>query len=204
MTKTLKQATEHDITQNHVSRVPSYRSCQVSLILTVQTDNTMVTKHDPSNPIGKYLNKASSCNSDDTVNDSDSRTSSRNQSALKGTLTEYYTRWYERKNQCRFKAYCTQSCLRGLLTGGLLDETCPNVETHRKHDNYHCLNPSTIRELMRRQLSKSLVTDCYALDKKSSRGALFKVRLTSHGYTVAAKCTIWASNICTRRKCISN
>lgn len=119
-------------------------------------------------------------------------TSFRNQRAIKRTITESYDRWYERKDQCRAMAYCTQSCLRGLLAGGLLDENCPNVETHRKRDDYHCIDPGTFRELIREQLSESLDTDCHALDLQSSRGALFKVRLTSHGYTVAAKCTIRA------------
>lgn len=44
---------------------------------------------------------------------------------------------------------------------------------------------------MRKQLSENLDTERYALDIQGTRGALFKVRLTSHGYTIAAKCTIW-------------
>lgn len=139
-----------------------------------------------------HFNNTSTSNSDETVEYGDPVTSSRNQSASKGTITESYRKWYERKDHCRAMAYCTQRCLRGLLTGGLLDEDCPNFGTHRKRDKYHCLDSSTFRELMRKQLSDSLVTDCHALDKQGSRGALFKVRLTSHGYTVAAKCTIWA------------
>lgn len=89
-------------------------------------------------------------NPDETVNDSDPGTSSRNQSASKRTSSKSYARWNERKDQCRSMADCTQRCLRGLLTGGLLDEICPNNETHRERDNYHCLDPSTFRELMQR------------------------------------------------------
>lgn len=90
-----------------------------------------------------------------------------------------------------FSNYCTQRCLRGLLREGLLDENCPNVESHRRRDQHHCLDPSTFHGLMRKQLSENLDDDCYALDIQGSRGALFKIRLTSHGYTIAAKCTIW-------------
>ncbi|MCJ1428599.1 hypothetical protein MMC29_006509 [Sticta canariensis] len=119
--------------------------------------------------------------------------SSRNQ-APSDRFTESYFRWYwnERTAQIQAMAYCTQRCLRGLLTGGLLDENCPNVETHRKRDSYHCLDQITFREQMRKQLSEDLDVDCLALDMQGSRGGMFKIRLTSHGYTVAAKGTVSA------------
>lgn len=119
--------------------------------------------------------------------------SSRNQ-APSNRFTESYMRWYwnERKAQIQAMAYCTHRCLHGLLTGGLLDENCPNVETHRKGDSYHSLDQITFREHMRKQLSEDLDVDCLALDIQGSRGAMFKIRLTSHGYTVAAKGTVSA------------
>lgn len=112
--------------------------------------------------------------------------SSKSQDASKRTTTESCN---ERRDQCQAMTFCTQRCLRGLLIGGLLDESCPNIETHRKGDNHHCLDPSSFRELMGKQLAESLIANCFSLDLKGYRGALFKVRLTSHGYTVAAKCT---------------
>jgi len=42
---------------------------------------------------------------------------------------------------------------------------------------------------MRRQLSRDLDNDCEPVGVHGARGALFKIRLTSHGYTLAAKCT---------------
>lgn len=88
--------------------------------------------------------------------------------------------------------YCTQRCLLGLLKGGILDKTCPNHGLHRKHGGHHSITSTTFLSLMQQQLSDNLEADCYPLYIQGSRGALFKVRLISHGYTVAAKCTIYA------------
>ena len=84
--------------------------------------------------------------------------------------------------------YCTQGCLRGLLEGGLLDEMCPNVRDHG--ESHHRIDQRTFLNLIRRQLSKDLDNDCEPVGVHGARGALFKVRLTSHGYTLAAKCTV--------------
>ena len=106
--------------------------------------------------------------------------------------TKAYQWWYWNERIAQFQAipYCTQSCLRGLLTGGHLDENCPNVESHRNRDSYHCLDPITFRERMLKQISENHDVDSFAFDRPGRRGAMFKIRLTSHGYTVAAKCTI--------------
>jgi serine/threonine protein kinase len=48
----------------------------------------------------------------------------------------------------------------------------------------------TFLKLIREQLSTDLDTDCDPVGIHGARGALFKVTLTSHGYTVAAKCTV--------------
>ncbi len=85
------------------------------------------------------------------------------------------------------RQYCTQKCLRGLVEGSLLDEMCPNVRDHG--EGRHQIDRPTFLDLMRRQLSQNLDTDCKPVGLRGSRGVLFKVRLTSHGYTVAAKCT---------------
>ena len=84
--------------------------------------------------------------------------------------------------------YCTQKCLLGLVEGGLLDKTCPNVRDHG--GSHHRIDKPTFLDLMRQQLSKDLDTDCEPVGVHGARGALFKVRLTSHGYILAAKCTV--------------
>jgi len=47
--------------------------------------------------------------------------------------------------------YCTQKCLRGLLTRGALDGRCPNVEEHRRKargQDRHAISPPTFLRLM--------------------------------------------------------
>ena len=83
--------------------------------------------------------------------------------------------------------FCTQKCLLGLLNGGSLDRTCPNVNEHGDSD--HKIDQSTFISLIYQQLSKDLDHDCTALGIHGARGALLMIKLTSHGYTVAAKCT---------------
>jgi len=84
--------------------------------------------------------------------------------------------------------YCTQKCLQGLVEGGLLDKMCPNVRYHG--ESHHRIDQPTFIILMRQQLSKDLDTNCQPVGIHGSRGALFKVRLGSYGYTLAAKCTV--------------
>ncbi|OBT59278.1 hypothetical protein VE04_00367 [Pseudogymnoascus sp. 24MN13] len=83
------------------------------------------------------------------------------------------------------RPYCTQKCLLGLAIGGALDEQCPNL---RDHGNRH-INKSTFLRLIRIQLARdrSNKADCKPLYVKGARGALFKIRLSSHGYTLVAK-----------------
>ncbi|KAL9102056.1 MAG: hypothetical protein Q9163_002764 [Psora crenata] len=85
------------------------------------------------------------------------------------------------------RQYCTQSCLLGLAKGGLLDSMCPNVQDHG--ETRHQINKRTFLSLLRKQLSTDLDTDVEPTGIHGARGALFKVSLTSHGYTLAAKCT---------------
>ncbi|KAI9762281.1 MAG: hypothetical protein M1840_001425 [Geoglossum simile] len=105
-----------------------------------------------------------------------------------------HTQTSSRHNQHR--PFCTQKCLRGLLTrGGLLDQRCPNVSGHRHHDrgsNRHPLDRETVLVLLREQLARTLDEDCRPLGRQGSRGAMFKVTLTSHGYTLVAKGTVLA------------
>jgi hypothetical protein len=83
------------------------------------------------------------------------------------------------------RPYCTHRCLRGMCEGLPLDPLCPNVATHgRKH-----ISTPTLLRLLRRQLAADRGTDadCCPLFVHGSRGALLKVCLTSHGYTMVAK-----------------
>ncbi|KAF2001745.1 hypothetical protein P154DRAFT_562456 [Amniculicola lignicola CBS 123094] len=83
--------------------------------------------------------------------------------------------------------YCTQKCLLGLVNGGALDTLCPNVRDHGK--GYHQISAPKFLTLIRQQLSRDLDTDCKPVGLPGACGVLFRVRLRSHGYTVAAKTT---------------
>ncbi|KAH7361087.1 hypothetical protein BKA66DRAFT_213877 [Pyrenochaeta sp. MPI-SDFR-AT-0127] len=83
--------------------------------------------------------------------------------------------------------YCTQDCLRGLAEGGMLDRFCPNAGEHG--ERYHQIDRTTFLALMREQLADDLDTDCDTVSMPGACGVLFRVRLRSHGYTVAAKST---------------
>ncbi|KAL9099373.1 MAG: hypothetical protein Q9163_005121 [Psora crenata] len=83
--------------------------------------------------------------------------------------------------------YCTQKCLLGLVDGRPLDQTCPNASDHGK--SHHQIDRHTFLKLVRQQLSANLDIDCMPVGVNGARGVLFMVRLTSHGYILAAKCT---------------
>ncbi|KAF1364326.1 hypothetical protein EJ07DRAFT_100012 [Lizonia empirigonia] len=83
--------------------------------------------------------------------------------------------------------YCTQNCLLGLVKGGPLDMSCPNVRDHGQ--SHHQIDRRTFLTRIRQQLSDDLDTDCKPVSLPGACGVLFRVRLKSHGYTVAAKCT---------------
>jgi hypothetical protein len=83
------------------------------------------------------------------------------------------------------RLYCTQRCLLGLAYGGAMDKQCPNFQDHNgKH-----IDQRTFLRLIRQQLAtdRGSDADCKPLYVKGARGALFKVRLSSHGYTLVAK-----------------
>ena len=81
--------------------------------------------------------------------------------------------------------YCTHKCLLGLCQGRSLDRQCPNLAAH----GHSHIQPRTFLRLLRKQLAvdRGKYADCCALYVHGSRGALLKVRLTSHGYTMVAK-----------------
>ncbi|RYP56570.1 hypothetical protein DL771_011749 [Monosporascus sp. 5C6A] len=89
------------------------------------------------------------------------------------------------KQRIRDRPFCTQQCLLGLAYGGPMDKTCPNYPHHgRKH-----IERLEFLGLIRDQLAKDRGSDadCAPLYLAGSLGALFKVRLSLHGYTLVAK-----------------
>ena len=95
----------------------------------------------------------------------------------------------------RKRAFCTQSCLQGLAYGGPLDGDCPNIADHCQEGdegNGHRLDGETFRTLLSEQMQWNRIEVCSPLGMQGARGALFKMTLPSHGYTVVAKGTISA------------
>ncbi|KAK5790631.1 hypothetical protein VI817_007918 [Penicillium citrinum] len=86
------------------------------------------------------------------------------------------------------RRYCTLKCLRGLVHGGELDMACPNVRDHGK--THHVITGHSFLRKLRQQLTETINADCETLGIHGSRGALLKVTLSSHGYTMPAKCTV--------------
>ncbi|KAL8899380.1 MAG: hypothetical protein Q9192_001597 [Flavoplaca navasiana] len=88
------------------------------------------------------------------------------------------------------RAYCTQTCILGLVRRSTLDPNCPHVESHRRGgSNNHMLDNQQVCTLLQEQLDRSLDHNCTDLQIYGSRCMLFKVTLASHGYTIVAKGT---------------
>jgi len=83
------------------------------------------------------------------------------------------------------RPYCTHQCLNGLASGGALDNNCPNIGDHQA--NHPPLRD--FLDLVVRQLTtdRGVNADWKPLFIKGSRGALAKIRLSSHGYTLVGK-----------------
>jgi chemotaxis protein histidine kinase CheA len=91
------------------------------------------------------------------------------------------------------RPFCTHLCLLGLAFGGAMDKDCPNLRDHPiKH-----IDQKTFLYLIRNQLAtdRGSDADCKELCIKGARGALFKIRLSSYGYTLVAKGVEWP-NVC--------
>ena len=91
------------------------------------------------------------------------------------------------------RAFCTQLCLQGLAQGGPLDRQCPNVLNHCEEGyqgHVHQLSGEEFRMLLDEQLRRGRGNACQPLWMQGARGALFRVTLTSHGYTVVGKGTV--------------
>ncbi|KAF4126975.1 hypothetical protein GMORB2_0712 [Geosmithia morbida] len=90
-----------------------------------------------------------------------------------------------REQNIQSRPFCTQACLKGLAHGGPVDEHCPNVRSHGKDHTDRSSFPSLVRDQLARDRGSD--ADCVSMYRSGARGSLFKVRLTSHGYTLVAK-----------------
>lgn len=83
------------------------------------------------------------------------------------------------------RPYCSQGCLLGLARGGPIDQQCPNAADHREGH----LDRSEFLRLVRTQLAKDRGPRANAapLYMSGAIGTLFKVHLSTYGYTLVAK-----------------
>ncbi|KAM0255620.1 hypothetical protein ACHAQJ_005545 [Trichoderma viride] len=91
-------------------------------------------------------------------------------------------------NDIRKREYCTQECLLGLIKCEPLDQACPNFHLHGdKH-----IDHIKFLKLVQCQISEAHgpSVDCVPLDVSGSISALFKVTLSSYGYTFVAKAVV--------------
>ncbi|KAJ5152424.1 hypothetical protein N7492_009704 [Penicillium capsulatum] len=95
-------------------------------------------------------------------------------------------------NQARYRnaQFCTQRCLLGLQSGGLLDDCCPNVMLHRrtKDDLRHPITSGDLVHLLKAQLDEN-IDRCIPLGDCGAYGAPFKLTCVVYGYTVIGKGT---------------
>ncbi|KPM34590.1 hypothetical protein AK830_g11979 [Neonectria ditissima] len=83
------------------------------------------------------------------------------------------------------RPYCTQECLRGIGFGGPLDEKCPNIADH---GNAHIERGDFLTQLrLQLAVDRGHDADSTPLYLSGSRGSLFKLCLSSRGYTLVAK-----------------
>ena len=90
--------------------------------------------------------------------------------------------------------YCSHQCLLGLVKQGVLDPYCPNYDLHPRTTKGHGAERHTIdveefRSLLYTQLMKTMNTNIEPLGIQGARGAMFKLTLASHGYTMIGKGT---------------
>ena len=95
--------------------------------------------------------------------------------------------------------FCTQKCMLGLVRNLKLDLACPNVTAHRQglETDSHQINHLQLSTLLTSQLALDPNNGCTPLKLGSLPGRLhsidkhviFRMILTSHGYTLIAKAT---------------
>ncbi|KAB8255196.1 hypothetical protein BDV32DRAFT_154484 [Aspergillus pseudonomiae] len=86
--------------------------------------------------------------------------------------------------------FCTQRCLLGLQTGGILDDRCPNVILHRQgsDDRKHPISSENLVHMLKAQLDKN-IDQCTPIGGCGAYGAPFKLTCATYGYTVIGKGT---------------
>lgn len=97
------------------------------------------------------------------------------------------------------REYCTQKCVLGLLRCLKLDAGCPNVSAHRQglETDSHQISYLQLPSLLTSQLALDRNNGCALLGLGAHRGRLhshdkhviFRITLTSHGYTLIGKAT---------------
>ena len=90
--------------------------------------------------------------------------------------------------------YCSHQCLLGLVQQGVLDPHCPNYDLHQRTSKdqgaeRHTIDAEEFRNLLYTQLLKTMNTNIEPLGVQGARGAIFKLTLASHGYTMIGKGT---------------
>lgn len=88
------------------------------------------------------------------------------------------------------RQYCTHKCILGLVSGGSLDKTCPNVKDHgvKSHpiDQFGFI-ALLQKQLLRGNLDLHSILGCKSLHIHGARAALFEVTLFAYGYKLVAK-----------------
>ncbi|CAG8325322.1 unnamed protein product [Penicillium salamii] len=92
--------------------------------------------------------------------------------------------------QDRDAKFCTQRCLLGLQSGGVLDDCCPNVVRHRRSKDvlHHPITSEDLVRLLKAQLDEN-IDRCTPLGGCGAYGAPFKLTCVVYGYTVIGKGT---------------
>jgi hypothetical protein len=98
------------------------------------------------------------------------------------------------ESDVRYRQYCTQACLLGLVRKHSLDDACPNVSAHRadRAGNHHVLGRKSLAKLVLSQLAAGPDNGCKPLGNQGARSTLFRLTLESYRYTFVAKGTVMA------------
>ncbi|EGD99799.1 hypothetical protein TESG_07136 [Trichophyton tonsurans CBS 112818] len=92
------------------------------------------------------------------------------------------------------RPYCTQRCLRGLISRLPLDPKCPNTELHKykSKGSFHSLSLPKALALMESQINDD-PDSCRYLKKGGIHGSIFALTLKGYGYTCIGKGTSYRS-----------
>ncbi|KAJ0135558.1 hypothetical protein HZ326_21421 [Fusarium oxysporum f. sp. albedinis] len=114
----------------------------------------------------------------------ESRGTSSSETQVQGRVSDTQRNTDKRQN-IRDRPYCTHACLRGIASGGPLDERCPKIADHGEAH----IDRQSFVALLRDQLAtdRGDDADCTPLGISGSRGSLFKLCLSLRGYTLVAK-----------------